>query len=148
MGDAISQTEEEDAAGREAEVRAWLEAMPFRRTLGACLVNAGPGRAEVRLPFRPEIGLGLDGVFPASAVGALVDICGGAAAAATCEPGSLLVTTEFSTTMLSPAAGAELVARASVPRPGGGTVVAAIEVFADDERRPCALGQVTMRVRR
>lgn len=146
MTEALAQTE--DAAGREAEVRAWLEAMPFRRTLGARFVSAGEGRAEVRLPFSPEIGLGVENLFPASAIGALVDICGGAAAAASCESGTFLVTTEFSTTVLSPAVGTELVARATVPRPGGGTVVAAVEVFAGAEERPCALGRVTMRVRR
>ncbi len=146
MTETIAQAE--DRSGRGAEVRAWLEAMPFRRTLGARCVTVGRDRAEVRLPFRPEIGFGVDNLFPASAIGALVDICGGAAAATSCEPGTHLVTTDYSTTMLSPAAGEELVARATVPRPGGGTLVAAVEVFADADERPCALGQVTMRVRR
>ncbi len=137
-------------AARAAEVRAWAEAMPIARTLGARFVHAAEGEAEMRLPFRAEVGFGLDGVFPASAVGALVDFCGGVAAATLCDPGTLLATTDFSVTMLGPAAGAELVARARVPRPSrGATLVSTVEVFAaGEEERPCAIGRVTMRAKR
>lgn len=139
----------ETAAAREAEVRAWTESMPIRRTLGVRYVSAGAGEAEMRLPFRPEIGYGIGAAFPASAIGALVDICGGVAAATLGEPGSLLATTDYSLTMLGPAAGEELVARARVPRPApGGTLVSTVEVFVGAEAEPCAIGRVTMRARR
>src|SRR6185312_6475027 len=111
------------ATVREAEVRTWTEAMPIARTLGARYVFAAGGEAEMRLPFRPEVGFGIDGVFPASAVGALVDFCGGVAAATLCEPGVLLATTDFAVTMLGPATGEELVARARVPRPSRGSTL-------------------------
>jgi acyl-coenzyme A thioesterase PaaI-like protein len=130
-------------------VRRWIESMPIFATLGVEFVAASAGRAEMRLPFRPEIGFGVSELFPASVIGAFVDFCGGAAAGTLCEPGAVLATADFSLAMLGPGAGAALVAHARVPRPNvGGTFVSTVEVFVEGEGEPCAVGRVTMRARR
>jgi acyl-coenzyme A thioesterase PaaI-like protein len=133
--------------GRERELADWLGSMPIASTLGAECVSARAGRAELHLHFSPAIAYAPGGGFPASAVGALIDFCGGVAVGTLLPSGVRAATVDFSVKMLAPASGELLIARGKVARQARSLMVSSVEVRdGADAESPCAVGLVTMKV--
>lgn len=104
-----------------------LAEQPFSVLLGAELLAFSEGRAEIRIPIRPELkqqhGFVHGGVLSYAADNALT-FAGGSVL------GPAVVTSEFKINYLRPATGESLVARASVVHAGTGQAVCRCEVYA------------------
>jgi len=119
-------------------------AMPFLTALGAELVQAGGGDAEVGLVIRPEHLNGFGGAH-GGVLAALIDIAVGAAAASNGSPLRPNVTLALTTQYLRPAPGAGRVVAFARRRGGGGQIA-----FVDAEVRApdgvvLATGTATLR---
>jgi uncharacterized protein (TIGR00369 family) len=115
------------------------------RTLGATLGNVGPGRCEIRLPFREDL-CQQDGFVHAGATTTIADTAAGYAAYTLMPAGSSVLTIEFKVNLLRPAVGEELVCRAEVQRAGAKVSVVLSEVSAvsGGEEKPVAVMLATM----
>lgn len=94
-----------------AEATAILAAQPFNGLVGARLAEFGDGRAEIRIPLRPDL-LQQFGFAHGGLVAYAVD--NALAFAAGTVLGASIVTRGFAVDYLRPGHGAELVARAHV----------------------------------
>lgn len=128
-----------------ARVRASFERQGFMRTLGARLTAVEPGRCEIRLPYREELGQ-QHGFFHAGATAAVADSAGGYAAYTLMGAGDSVLTVEYKINLLAPGRGEMVVARARVVRPGRTLTVCQVEVFAvsDGAESLCAAMQQTV----
>jgi len=121
--------------------------MPFMTALGAELVSAGGGRAEVRLTVRPDHLNGHGGAH-GGVLAALIDIAVGAAAAVDLDgPGFRPnVTLAYTTQFLRPApATGTLTARATVR--GGGAQVSFVDAaLSGPDGEVIATGTATLRL--
>lgn len=121
-----------------------LAAQPFSVLLGAELVAFEPGRAELKLPVRPEH-LQQHGFVHGGAVSYLADnaltYAGGSV-----DPGRGVVTSEYKINYLRPAVGDALIARASILYAGKNQIVCRCDVFAvsGTEEKLCATAQGTI----
>jgi len=113
----------------ETKVRAGVSQLPFAQLLGVELLEIRPGFAEVRVPFRQELGQG-SGFFQAGVIGSVADFAGGAASATLLPPQWTLVTLDFTLKIVAPGVGEYLLARGEVTRPGQSISVSSVEVFA------------------
>ncbi len=86
-----------------------LDGSPYQRFLGVCLIRAGQGVVEIRLPFREEF-LRQDGSdwLHGGVIGALIDIAGDYAIAATTGVG--VPTIDLRIDYLRPARRGDLIA--------------------------------------
>lgn len=118
-----------------------LAAQPFSVLLGAELLDLGNGRADLRIPLRPDLlqqsGFAHGGVISYAADNAM-------AFAAGTVLGSGVLNSEMKINYLKPAKGA-LVARASVIHAGRTQAVCRCDVFAAE--RLCATSQGTVAIR-
>ena len=120
-----------------------LASQPFSVYLGAELLSLSPGRAELRIPIRPEFGQQHGFVH-----GGIVSYA--ADNALTFAGGSLLgpavVTSEFKINYLRPATGDHLVARAHAVHHGKRQAVCRCDVFVSDQGAEvlCATAQGTI----
>lgn len=126
----------------EAFARSVLEAQPFSRLLGAELVSATPGRAELRLPLtealRQQHGFAHGGVVSYLADNAIT-FAGGLAL------GGDALTSEFKINYLRPAHGSGLIARAEARSAGKRQAVCTCEILSvGEEETLCALAQGTV----
>lgn len=131
--------------GFEARVRASFDRQAFMHHIGAELVAVDPGRAEVRLPWRPELGQ-QHGYFHGGVVGAIADnACGYAAFSLAAAPDSVL-TVEYKLNLIAPGKGEALIARGVVVKPGRTLTVCEAKVYAldKDEERLCAVALETL----
>jgi uncharacterized protein (TIGR00369 family) len=85
--------------------------------LGGAMEELAPGRAVLRLPFRPELAQ-QHGFFHAGALTTLADTAAGYAAFSLMPEGSAVLTVEFKMNLLRPGRGTAAVARAEVLKPG------------------------------
>ncbi len=113
--------------------------------LGATLSGLGPGNAEIRVPFRPEI-TQQHGYFHAGVSGAIADTACGYAAYTMMPSDSSVLTVEFKINLLAPAEGEELIARARVTRSGRTLKICTADVFArrDGQEIHCAIMLATI----
>lgn len=121
-------------AGR---VRASFARQPMMQTIGATLETLAPGRADISLPFRPDL-TQQHGYLHAGVVATIADSACGYAAYTLMPAGASVLTVEYKINLLSPAAGERFVARAGVIRPGRTLTIVQADVFASangDERR-------------
>lgn len=120
------------ATGREA-----LDRQGLARHMGAELVSLDRGRAELRLPLAAKVLQG-DGFAHGGAVSFLVDTAISFAAASVLGPDVL--TQEYKVSLLRPASGDELVARATVVHYSLRHATCRCDVFTSsgDEERLCA----------
>jgi uncharacterized protein (TIGR00369 family) len=104
-----------------------LASQPFSVLLGAELVAFSEGRAEIRVPIRPEYmqqhGFVHGGLLAYAADNALTFAGGGAL-------GPAVVTSEFKINYLRPATGESIVARASVVHAGASQAVCRCDIYA------------------
>lgn len=132
-------------ADAEARIGESFARQSMMRSLGARLVSVDRGRvvieAAVGEGFRQQ-----QGFAHAALIFALGDNAAGYAALSVIPDGSEVMTVEMKINLLSPGAG-RLVAEGRVIRPGRRLVVAAADVWAEDnagERRHVAVMQGTM----
>jgi uncharacterized protein (TIGR00369 family) len=122
-----------EAQSMRSEVAALNATAAFNTWAGFEVVEAGDGRAELRLPWRDDLGQ-YAGYLHAAMIGAMIDTaCGFAAYTAS---GHVLAA-NFSVNCLAPAVGDAFVARARVVKAGRRQVFAHADLFAlrgGDER--------------
>jgi uncharacterized protein (TIGR00369 family) len=111
----------------EARIREAFEAQGLVRLLGAELLASAPGRVEIGLPFRPELGQ-QDGFFHGGVLATLADDAAGFAALGLMPPGHRVLTVEFKINFLAPGIGERAIARGEVVRSGRTLTVARAEV--------------------
>ena len=107
----------------------------FNRWCGFEVLSSAPGRVELAMPWRKEVGQ-YAGFLHAGVVAALIDTACGFAAATLAGP--RLLAAHFSVNCLRPASGERFVARARVVKPGKQQIFTTCELFAVDhgaERR-------------
>jgi uncharacterized protein (TIGR00369 family) len=125
-------------ADSETRVRESFARQGFMRTLGAELVEVGEGTTAIRLP-RGEPLSQQHGYVHAGALIAVVDTACGYAALSVAPPDSEVLTSELKVNLLSPAAGAAVVARGRVIRAGRRLTVCQGDAYdADDPSKHLA----------
>ena len=102
----------------------------FNRWAGFEVTRAEPGEAELRLPWREELGQ-YTGFLHAGMVSAMIDTACGFAAATLIGPNVLA--SHCAVNYLAPATGTAFVARAHVVKPGRRQVFAHAELRAERE---------------
>lgn len=100
--------------------------------LGAELLELTPGRAAIRVPFRPEL-TQQHNYFHAGVSGAIADNACGYAAYTLMPADSTVLTVEYKMNLLAPAEGDELIARARVLRSGRTLKICFADVYAQQE---------------
>ena len=113
------------------------------RTIGATLGTVEPGRVTIRLEASDAVGQ-QHGFVHGGVVAMVADSAGGYAALTTRAEGEEVLTIEYKINFLAPARGPVLEARGRVVKAGRRIVVAAAEVFGEDEEEPCAVAQITL----
>lgn len=108
------------------QIRAINSTAAFNRWCGIEVIDAGPGTAEIAMPWRTEAGQ-YAGFLHAGLVGALIDTACGFAAATLV---GRVLASHYSVNCLRPAVGERFVARARVVKPGKTQVFTACELFA------------------
>ena len=109
-----------------ADVVALSETAAFNRWAGFEVVDAGDGRAELKLPWRADLGQ-YAGFLHASMIGGMIDTaCGFAAFTLS----GRVLASHISVNCLAPATGDAFVARARVVKAGRRQVFARAELFA------------------
>lgn len=121
------------------EIRFWA-------TLGMKLIDAGGGRARVRLPFAPPLANGA-GVMHGGAVFAAADAATGVAAMGLLAPDETLTTIEMKINFIRPVPDSEIVAEAVILHRGRSTAVGETEV-KDAEGRLVAKALATYAILR
>jgi uncharacterized protein (TIGR00369 family) len=129
----------------EARVRASFDRQAFMRHIGAELAVVEPGRAEVRLPWRPELGQ-QHGYFHGGAVGTIADNACGYSAYSLATATDSVLTVEYKLNLIAPGKGEALIARGVVVKPGRTLTVCEAKVYALDkgEERLCAVALETL----
>ena len=127
-----------------ATLRAINATAAFNRWCGIEVVHAEPGKAEIAMPWRDEVGQ-YAGFLHAGLVGALIDTACGFAAATLV---GRVLAAHFSVNCLRPAVGERFVARARVVKPGKTQVFTACELFAlrDGKETLVATGETLLSV--
>jgi uncharacterized protein (TIGR00369 family) len=109
-----------------AQLRAINATAAFNRWCGIEVLEAGPGRATIAMPWRAEAGQ-YAGFLHAGLVGALIDTACGFAAATLV---GRVLASHYAVNCLRPAVGERFVARARVVKPGKVQVFTACELYA------------------
>ena len=112
-------------------VRTFMEEqIPFNRMLGMLVDELSPGRAKMRIPFRPElIGDPLRPAVHGGVLSALLDTVGGAAVWTCCTLEDRVSTIDLRVDYLRPGRAEDLLAEASVLRVGNRVGVTAMRIF-------------------
>jgi len=113
--------------------------------IGAELVEVGPGRCEIHLPFRDDL-TQQNNYFHAGIVSTLVDSAGGYAGFSLMPAGSDVLTVEYKLNLLAPGEGERLIAIGEVIKSGRNLVITRGEVYAVNNGRSihCATMQQTL----
>jgi len=109
-----------------AQIRAVNRSAAFNQWCGIEVVDAEPGKVEISMPWRPEVGQ-YSGFLHAGLVGALIDTACGFAAATLV---GRVLASHYSVNCLRPAVGERFFARARVVKPGRSQVFTACELYA------------------
>ena len=115
-------------------VRASFDRQHVMTTLGATLTSVAPGEVVISFPFRQEF-TQQHGFLHAGIVTTVVDSACGYAALSMAAPETGVLTIEFKSNFLAPAAGSEFRAVGRVIKAGRTIVVSAGEVFAIQDGR-------------
>ena len=120
--------------------------MPAAALLGFSFREIGPGRVDLLLPFRRELGEH-QGFFQGGVIGMLLDFAGGAASGTMLREGHMLMTLDYTVKLLAPARGGALSARGRVIDASHSIGVSAVDVFAESPERSAlvATGLVSIR---
>ena len=117
----------------------------FNRWCGIEVVRAGPGTAEIAMPWRQELGQ-YSGFLHAGVVAALIDTACGYAAATLV--GANVLAAHFSVNCIRPATGTRFIARARVIKAGKLQVFTACDLYAQSgsEEKLVATGETLLTV--
>jgi uncharacterized protein (TIGR00369 family) len=110
--------------------------------IGASLTGLEAGKAEVSLPYRPEI-TQQKGYVHGGIIGMIADNACGYAAYSLMPATASLVTVEYKINILAPARGS-LVARGEVVKAGRTLTVTRAEVYAEDGTHVASMQQTLM----
>jgi uncharacterized protein (TIGR00369 family) len=130
----------------EARVRGSFARQNAMALIGARMTKVEPGRVEIELPVRDELGQ-QHGFVHGGIVGMIADSAGGYAAFTLMPADASVLTVEYKLNMLAPAEGERLVARAEVLKPGRSLAVVRADVWAlrdGREARVAAMQQTLM----
>ena len=130
----------------EARVRGSFARQNAMGLIGARMTRVEPGRVEIELPVRDELGQ-QHGFVHGGIVGMIADSAGGYAAFTLMPADASVLTVEYKVNMLAPAEGDLLVARGEVLKPGRSLSVVRADVWArrgDRETRVAAMQQTLM----
>ena len=109
-----------------AQIRAINQTAAFNQWCGIQVISAEPGKVEIAMPWRPEVGQ-YSGFLHAGLIGALIDTACGFAAVTLA---GRVLASHYSVNCLRPAVGERFIARARVVKPGKTQVFTACELFA------------------
>ncbi len=132
-----------------SRVRESFDKQRVMHTLGARLSRVDPGEVEIELPFREEL-TQQHGFLHAGIVTTVLDSACGYAASSLMPAEAGVLSIEFKTNLLAPAAGERLVARARVVRAGRTVTVCegdAVMVTNGEERHVATMLATMMTVR-
>jgi len=130
----------------EARVRGSFARQNAMGLIGARMTRVEPGRVEIELPVREDLGQ-QHGFVHGGIVGMIADSAGGYAAFTLMPADASVLTVEYKVNMLSPAEGDVLIARGEVLKPGRSLSVVRADVWArrgDRETRVAAMQQTLM----
>jgi uncharacterized protein (TIGR00369 family) len=119
------------ASGFEDRVRAAFARQGFMRNLDARIVDLAAGRCAIECAFREDL-TQHHGLFHAGVLTTLADNACGFAAMSLLPPGGEVLSVEFKTSFLRPAAGVAVVARGEVVKPGRTLTFCRAEIFTRD----------------
>ena len=126
-------------------VRESFERQGAMRLIGARLGRVEPGRVDIELAFRDDLGQ-QHGFFHAGITSTIADSAGGYAAYTLFPADSSVLTVEFKINLIAPAHGEKLVATGRVKKPGSTLSVCEFEVtvLRGGRSKTCALGLQTL----
>jgi uncharacterized protein (TIGR00369 family) len=130
----------------EARVRGSFARQRAMALIGAVLSRVEPGRVDIELPVRDDLGQ-QHGFVHGGIVGMIADSAGGYAAFTLMPADASVLTVEYKLNMLAPADGERLVARGEVLKPGRTLAVVRSDVWAlrdGRETRVAAMQQTLM----
>ena len=130
----------------EARVRGSFARQNAMGLIGARITRVEPGRVEIELPVREDLGQ-QHGFVHGGIVGMIADSAGGYAAFTLMPADASVLTVEYKVNMLAPAEGDLLIARGEVLKPGRSLSVVRADVWArrgDRETRVAAMQQTLM----
>ena len=129
----------------EAVVRQSFARQKVMKLIGGEMGALGPGRCEIRLPFRDDL-TQQNGYFHAGITATIVDSAGGYAGLTLMPQGAEVLTVEFKLNLLAPADGEYLVAEGQVLKSGRNLVITRGEVYAIKRGKAthCATMQQTL----
>jgi uncharacterized protein (TIGR00369 family) len=129
----------------QQRVRASFARQKFMGLLGAEITALSPGRCEIRLSYRPELGQ-QHGYFHAGVIGSLADNACGYSAYSLMPADWSILTVEYKLNVLAPGDGESLLARGLVVKAGRTLTVCRSEVlvFKQGGEKLCAVSQQTL----
>jgi uncharacterized protein (TIGR00369 family) len=130
----------------EARVRNSFARQRAMDLIGARLARVEPGRVDIELPVRDDLGQ-QHGFVHGGVVGMIADSAGGYAAFTLMPADASVLTVEYKLNMLAPAQGDLLIARGEVLKPGRSLAVVRADVWArsdGEETRVAAMQQTLM----
>lgn len=113
----------------EQRVVASFNRQNVMKTVGASIVEVGPGEVTIQFPFNPEL-TQQHGFIHAGIVSTVLDSACGYAAFSLMPENAAVLTIEFKVNLLSPAQGDRFVATGKVKKPGRNIFVAEGELYA------------------
>src|SRR5512135_1433092 len=130
----------------EARVRASFARQAAMALIGARMTRVEPGRVEIELPVRDDLGQ-QHGFVHGGVVGMIADSAGGYAGFTLMPADASVLTVEYKINMLAPADGDLLIAIGEVLKPGRTLSIVRAEVFGvqgDRRSRVAAMQQTLM----
>jgi uncharacterized protein (TIGR00369 family) len=126
------------------------ERIPFNQYVGMHLTSISEGRAELRVPYRPElVGDPYRPALHGGVLSALIDAAGGAACFSRVQVGDKISTIDLRVDYLRPAELKEVVADAEVLRVGNRVASVDVRVYhPDSPDRIIASGKAVYSIRR
>lgn len=122
------------AVDMSAQVRKFMNLIPFNQHLGLETLDVEVGVARMRLPFRPEhVGDPMRPALHGGVLAALIDTCGGAAVWTLLKLTERVSTIDMRVDYLRPARPDALMAEARVTRKGRHVAVASVRVWHSDK---------------
>ena len=116
----------------DSEIRHSFSEQGMMATIGASIARLVPGECVLEAPFSSAVSQ-QHGAFHGGVTASLADSAAGYAAKTLMPAGSDVLATGFSVSLLRPAVGSLLRAKATVLKPGKTLTVSTVEVFAVDD---------------
>lgn len=118
----------------DAKLRASFGAQSMMQTMGAAIIDTGPGRVVIAAEAAPHLRQ-QQGYSHAALAFAIADSAAGYAALSVMPPEAEVLSVELKINLLSPGSG-RLVAEGRVIKPGRRLVIVAADVWAEEPNQP------------